>query len=231
MQSASSANALQAALLQAAAAAAAASQFPYNIKQYLEDPRNFSQFYNPFTSLQSIGNTSSSSSSSSLQFQNENSNMWSRPLESLYAAAIAAASTANTTTNNNQTTTNSSNNSNTTPLPISLPPLNQSSINNQFNLLSNAGVNMNLNNSFFLNQLAAASSSSSSSSLNNLMSSPNLSMDQLKPKMNLHEMTVQAAALAAAAAAQQQQQQQQFLYHPYSNQIQQYHLQQNQQTK
>jgi len=221
MQSASSANAIQAALLQAAAAAAAASQFPYNIKQYLEDPRNFSQFYNPFTSLQSIGNTSSSSP---LQFQNENSNIWSRPLESLYAAAIAAASTTNTTTANNQTTANSNSNSNTTPLP----PLNQSSINNQFNLLSNAGVNMNLNNSFFLNQLAAASSSSSN--LNNLMSSPNLSMDHLKPKMNLHEMTVQAAALAAAAQ-QQQQQQQQFLYHPYSNQIQQYHLQQNQQTK
>lgn len=223
ISSASSSNALQAALLQAAAAAAAvtASQFPYNIRQYLEDPRNFNQFYNPFTPLTSIGsqnNGSSSSSSSSpssmpYHFQNENSHLWSRPLESLYAAAIAADIAAAATQNN----TNSSNN---VPSSISLPAIPSHSSNNQFSLLSNAGANMNLNNGFFLGQLAT------SPSLSNLISTPNLNME-MKSKVNLHEMTVQAAALAAA----QQQQNQQFLYHPYSNQIQQYQLQHNQQTK
>jgi hypothetical protein len=213
ISSTSSNNALQAALLQAAAAAA--SQFPYNIKQYLEDPRNFNQFYNPFTPLTSIGNqnngssssSSSSPSSMSYHFQNENSNLWSRPLESLYAAALAAAATQNNT-----------NNSNNVPSSISLPAIPPHSSNNQFSLLSNAGANMNLNNGFFLGQLAT------SPSLSNLISTPNLNME-MKSKVNLHEMTVQALAAA------QHQQNQQFLYHPYSNQIQQYQLQHNQQTK
>ena len=172
------------------------------MKQYLEDPRNFNQFYNPFTSFQSpttnnisFQNDSSSTSSSS------NSMNWltsARPLESLYAAAALAAATAtNTSTNTPIANTNSP----------ALPTPNTNNTNSQFNLLANAGVNMNLNNSFLLSQLAA------SSSLGGLMSNPSMSM------------------AALAAAAQQQSQQQQYLYHPYSNQMHQFQLQQNQQTK
>ena len=191
------ANTLQAALLQAAMAAAAAStgQFPYNLNQFYH-PLFASSFQSSPTHASSyqLPNEAASSLPAASGMPNWLSS--SRPLDSLYAAAALAAVASQ----------NSATSSAALPPP---PPLNHPllpSNGNQLNLLA-AGVNMNLSNSFFLNQLAASS---------NLMPPSPLSLTDLKPK-TMHEMS----ALAH----------QQYLYHPYSNQLQQFQVQQNQQTK
>ena len=190
------ANTLQAALLQAAMAAAAAStgQFPYNLNQFYH-PLFASSFQSSPTHASSyqLPNEAASSLPAASGMPNWLSS--SRPLDSLYAAAALAAV--------------ASQNSATSSAALPPPPLNHPllpSNGNQLNLLA-AGVNMNLSNSFFLNQLAASS---------NLMPPSPLSLTDLKPK-TMHEMS----ALAH----------QQYLYHPYSNQLQQFQVQQNQQTK
>ena len=164
----------------AAAAAQLTAQFPY----LAHDQRNF-QLYNPFAAFSQqqqqqqpqvsqypFGN-SPSQLLENLNPASAMASLLSRPLESLYAAALASAAA-------NGSNSNSANS------------------NQSFSLLSNAGVGLNglnsiANNSLLLSQLAQSNNNNN----NSLTNGSSSSSGDLKSRMS----AVELAAIAAAASA------------------------------